>query len=540
MPILVKDIRLALDDDEASLGGILARKLGVPLDALVSFRVVRISLDARKKADIRFVYTVLLSLRDAALEATLLKRGMPNVFPAPAVQSEALSIGTKPASGRIAVIGAGPAGLFAAYTLAKNGYAPLLIERGKPALQRAADVERFFAGGALNPQSNIMFGEGGAGAFSDGKLTTRIKDPRAGAVLDILASHGAPEDICIQAKPHLGTDVLTGVVSNIRKSIERYGGETRFETTLTGFRFDDGRLTHITLQHNGVEEHIECAACVLAIGQGARDTYRALKDAGFELTPKPFAVGVRIEHRQEEINRAQYGKAFEHPRLGAAEYRVASRHCGRGVYSFCMCPGGYVIASSSAYGEVVTNGMSRHSRNGVNANAALVVAVSPDDYGYGSLDGMRFQEALEHAAFAMAGGDYAAPVQCAGDFVLHRRTRRFGSVTPTYLPGVTPSDLNELLPEYVCSALKAGLRDFGRQLRGFDAHDAVLTAVETRTSAPLRIVRNEPGEATRYGGVYPAGEGAGYAGGIVSAAVDGINAAEQIMRIYAPILPREA
>ncbi len=416
------------------------------------------------------------------------------------------------------------------------GLRPIVLERGKCAEERKADVRRFWTGGALDPESNAMFGEGGAGAFSDGKLTTRIKDPLCDEVLRTLVRFGAPADTAVEAKPHIGTDKLTGIISAIRMEIERLGGEVRFGTALGGLVCADGRLVAVRAKTASGEETITCSACVLAVGQNADDTYRMLFAAGLEMTAKPYAVGVRIEHPRELIDRSQYGAHMDNPRLGAAEYRFADRSGDRGVYTFCMCPGGKVIACSNEDGRVIVNGMSEHARNARNSNAAIVVQVDEKDFPQGPLGGLAFREKLERAAFVAGGSGYKAPASTLGAFLAGVRPYGWGAVESSYAPGVTLCDLNALLPVLLAQGIRDAALAFGRKLRGFDMDDAVLTAIESRTSAPVRIVRDELGQATRVKGLYPCGEGAGYAGGIVSAAVDGMRAAERIMALYAPLL----
>ena len=525
---LVTDFRVPLGTPDEELPALAAARLRVPAHAVCAITILRKSLDARKKQDIHFQLQVAVTLAPAQ-EIRVLQRGDAGIrrfapeVPAPVAQ------GTEEPRGRILVAGLGPAGLFAAYCLAQQGYQPLVVERGRPVSERTADVQRFWSGGALDPESNVMFGEGGAGTFSDGKLTTRIKDPRAASVLRVLVEHGAPAEIAYLAKPHIGTDRLRLVVSHLRQKIEAMGGEVRFSTTLCGLEQDGGTLSGVRVKCGGREERIPCAALVLAIGQGARDTYRMLFHAGVAMQPKAFAVGVRVEHPQAMIDRAQYGALVGDPRLGAAEYRLTARSGSRGVYTFCMCPGGYVVASSSGEQQVVVNGMSDYARDGQNANAAIVVQVGPEDFGDGPLDGVRFCERLERQAFSAGGGTYAAPASRIDDFLSHHMPRSFGSVTPTYRPGVMPADLWACLPEPVAAGVAAGIRGFAAQLRGFDLPDGVLTAVESRTSAPVRIMRSATGESVSWPGLYPVGEGAGYAGGIVSAAVDGMRAAERII-----------
>ncbi len=535
MSLAVTDLKLPITADESSLANVAARALGISERDVLSLHIKRISLDARKKDDLFFLYTVEISLTREQ-EAFLLKRQLKNVFLAEGEVPREIRIGKRKLEQPVVVVGLGPAGLFAAYMLAKYGYHPIAIERGKPVEERRLDVERFWKEGNLLPQSNVMFGEGGAGTFSDGKLTTRIKDARAREVVELLVEFGAPQRIKLLAKPHIGTDHLINTVGNMRRAVENLGGSVLFETKLTGLQKDaDGNLTAVQIVRNGNAQKLECCACVLAIGQGARDTYRMLHKAGLELRPKAFAVGVRIEHPRELIDRSQFGKFAGHPRLGAAEYRLAGRSGDRGVYTFCMCPGGSVVASSSDMEQVVTNGMSNYARDGANSNAAIVVQVDPRDFGENPLSGMLFQEKLERDAYLLGGSTFEAPAERVGDFLKRLAPKAFGDVSPTYRPGVVKRDLFGCLPEFVAMGIRDGISTFGRKLKGFDFYDAVLTAVESRTSSPVRIERDETTEATRMHGLYPVGEGAGYAGGIVSAAVDGMRAAQCIIETYKPV-----
>lgn len=528
MKLIATDLNMPFNADESALRLLIASEVKLPADRVSAVRVVRRSLDARDKNDIRFIYSATFELDDRDWRRNS-GRAARTVSPAPARPEVAPVTGEAVQPAPVVVVGAGPAGLFAALTLAERGYAVTLVERGRPIEERSADVERFMSGGALDPESNIMFGEGGAGTFSDGKLTTRIKDPRAELVAETLVRFGAPESVAVMAKPHVGTDVLRTVVHNIRKDIEEKGGVVRFGAKLTGLVTEGGRVTGVTV--NGGEK-IPCCAVILAIGQAARDTYRMLYDSGVEIAAKPFAVGVRIEHPQEFIDRAQFGKWAGHPRLGAAEYRMTAKSGSRGVYTFCMCPGGFVVASSSNEGEVVTNGMSYAARSGKNANSGIIVQVNPSDLGGAPFCGVEFQERIERAAFRLGGGDYSAPAERVADFLEGCEPQPFGGVTPTYRPQAVPRDLKKCLPGTVRRGIADGLAAFGHMIRGFDMGDAVLTAVESRTSAPVRIKREEDGQSTRLSGLYPVGEGAGYAGGIVSAAVDGMRAAERIIALY--------
>ena len=527
MTVLIRDLRLSPDEEEALLLPKAAKRLQLPPDALRNLRIRRSSLDARKKNDIHFQYTVTL---DAPGEKKLLSKNLPGVEAAPALNAAPPKPGTQPLLGRPVVVGAGPAGMFAALTLAREGYRPLILERGAPVEERAGRVETFWNGGPLDPQCNVLFGEGGAGTFSDGKLTTRIKDPRCQLVLDDLVRFGAPPECAYAAKPHIGTDILRTIVARVRKEVQSLGGEYCFHTRLTGLQLKNGTLCAVETNHGPIETN----ACILAVGHSARDVYQMLLEKGLNLRAKPFAAGVRVEHPQSMIDLSQYGKLAGHPRLGAAEYHLAAKDGARGVYTFCMCPGGQVVASSSEEGGVVTNGMSFHARDGQNANAAVVVQVGPEDFGGGPLDGMRFQQAMERAAFAAGGKNYFAPAQRVGDFLRGQPSRAFSAVQPSYRPGVTPCDLNTVLPGFIAHGLAAALPRFGQMLRGYDMEYAVLTGVETRTSSPVRIEREETGMAAGALGLYPAGEGAGYAGGIVSAAVDGLNSARKLVERFAP------
>ena len=532
MKLWVQNIKQPVSEGDEQLKKRVAAFLGTDAGSIKSVRIARRALDARKKQEIHFLLRVLVDLDDAAARAVL-QRGNPSVEAFAAEETEPLPHGEEAPRGRVVVAGLGPAGLFAAYLFAREGYAPLVLERGDAMETRAQVIGRYWRDGELDEESNVMFGEGGAGTFSDGKLTSRSKDARGDAVLETLVAFGAPEEIAVSAKPHIGTDRLRTVVSNLRREIERLGGEVRFRATLAGLEQENGHLASVRVRQNGVEERIDCAALVLAIGQGARDTYEMLLDSGVALGPKPFAVGVRIEHPQSMIDQAQFGAMAGHPRLGAAEYRLTGQSGERGVYTFCMCPGGSVIASASRRDEVVVNGMSNYARSAENANAAIVVQVRTDDFSAGPLGGVRFQREMEQAAFRAGGCNAFAPASSVGAFLRREAPRGFGGVNPSYNPGVTPVDLWKVLPPFVAAGVRDGISAFGRQLKGFDREDAVLTGVETRTSAPLRILRGNDMESVSCAGLYPVGEGAGYAGGIVSAAIDGMKAAELVIRRYA-------
>jgi len=523
MAIELCGLSLPLGSGDDDIKCAAAARLKIKPDEIVRLRVVRQSLDARR--DVRLALVVQVTLQDGRLQRRLERlHGSSHVFPETTVEYGANS------PGQPVVIGAGPCGLFAALTLAEHGYAPLLIERGRDMESRVRNVERLRHSGVPDTESNVCFGAGGAGAFSDGKLTSRIKDPRTERVLKTLAACGAPEEILILVKPHTGTENIRTAVMGILERIRALGGTVSFESRLAGVAVTDEVLSGITYTKNGLPQAVDTRAAVLAIGHSARDTYAMLRDSGLAMEPKPFAIGLRIEHRREFIDRAQYGDAFGHPALGAAEYRLASRYGERGVYTFCMCPGGEVINSSTEPDGVAVNGMSWFSRDGENSNSAVVVAVSPADYETGVLGGVEFQRHWERAAHNLAGG--GAPAQMLGDYFSKRATTAFGDVRPSFLPHVAGADLHGCLPDYVSAGIEAGLRDFGRKLKGFDIPEAVLTGVETRTSAPVRITRDEALQALGAAGLFPAGEGAGYAGGIVSAAVDGIKCAEALMRQF--------
>ena len=523
MAIELTGISLPLESGDEDIRAAAAALLGVRGEDILRLRVKRQSLDSRRR-ELRLVYTVHVTLHDAqrqrALEASI---GAAEEYARPEIKYGESS------PGQPVVIGAGPAGLFAALTLAQHGYRPLLIERGRDIAARERDVEKLCTQGDLNPESNVCFGAGGAGAFSDGKLTTRIKDPRAEAVLEMLAACGAPQEILVLAKPHTGTEHIRAAVSGMIGQIEALGGQVVFESRLGGITVTDGGLRGIWYSKNGVQQRVETRAAVLAIGHSARDTYEMLLGSGVILAPKAFAVGLRIEHPREFIDRAQYGQAFGHPRLGAAEYSLKGKQGGRGVYTFCMCPGGAVICSATEPGGLAVNGMSGYARDGANSNSAVVVSVNTNDFEPGPLGGVAFARRWERAAFHEG---FAAPVQTLGDFFAGRVGREFGDVTPTYRPHTEFADLHECLPGFVSEGIAAGLHDFGSKMKGFDRADAVLTGVETRTSSPVRILRGEDCEAEGIAGLYPAGEGAGYAGGIVSAAVDGMRCAEALMHRF--------
>lgn len=469
-------------------------------------RVVKKSLDARSKQDIKWIYSI--------------ETGEP--MP----EAELERVNSQPKC--VLIAGAGPAGLFCAERLVRRGIKPILVERGACVDERKRDVEAFLTGGKLNESSNIQFGEGGAGTFSDGKLNTQTKNPLNKSVFSTFVRYGAPTEIAYLQKPHIGSDKLSGVVKNMRNFIIENGGKVLFNTALTGIKTENGGVKSVTLS-DGSE--IEVSELVLAIGHSARDTFKMLYDLGFAMEQKDFAVGFRIEHPQEEIGKSQYGKAFR--LLPPADYKLVSHASERAVFTFCMCPGGVVIPAASEEGGVVVNGMSEYARDKTNANSAIVAQVKKEDFcSEHPLAGVEYQRKLERSAFKLGGGEYKAPAQRVGDYLKRRASTAFTSVTPSYARGVTPVDLSGLLPEKLDEAIRNALPDMAKRLKGFDSADAVLTGVESRTSSPVRILRDESRQSISVKGVYPAGEGAGYAGGITSSAVDGVAIADVIAAKY--------
>ncbi len=494
------------------------------------FQIYRRSIDARRRNDIRAVCSVLISGEEGQLPVgDKLRRLGGKVHENARLE---VKYGQEQLTGRPLIVGSGPAGMFCGLLLAQNGYAPIIIERGGSVSGRSADVEEFYRTHILNTESNIQFGAGGAGTFSDGKLVTRISDARCGYVLRKLHEFGAPENILTQAKPHVGTDILKVVTDNLLTEIKNCGGDVVYNCRLDNFcELSDGIKAQTSRGEMG------CGVMVLALGHSARDTSKMLIAKGLEIMPKAFSVGVRIEHLQSDIDQSLYGQYAGDPRLGPAEYTLSDTTGDRGVYTFCMCPGGEVVAAASEQGGVVVNGMSYHARNGKNANSAVAVSVHPQDFG-NTVDGaVEFQRSIERAAFVAGGGNFSAPIQTVGDFLKgvsgHAPTR----IQPTYMNGnVSLADMEAVLPGFICDALRRGLVSFGHKIRGFDAPDAVLTGAETRTSSPICIPRAQMLTAVGRDRIYPCGEGAGYAGGITSAAVDGIRVAQAIMERYAPIL----
>ena len=517
--IRISDIKIGLDDTESDLRKKVFKLLGVK--NVKSFEISKKSIDARKKPDIYYVYSVDVETDNEKDLVKKLKNAQiiekkPYTFPK-----------GNPTDKPVVVVGMGPAGLMCALMLSQNGYKVIMLERGKRVDERKEDVRAFWETGRLNTSSNVQFGEGGAGTFSDGKLTTGIKDFRIQKVLEEFHAHGAPKEILYYSKPHVGTDNLSEMVASIRNEIIRLGGEVRFENTLVNIKTEKGRVRAATVKNDDGEYDIETDNLVLAIGHSARDTFLMLKSINMCMESKSFSVGARIEHSQEMINKSQYGGKYK--RLPAADYKLSVHlDSGRGVYTFCMCPGGDVVASASEEGGIVTNGMSLFARDGKNANSALLVNVTPDDFGSDDpLAGMYFQRDIERRAFEAAGGDYSAPCQRVGDFICKRGGGEY-SVEPTYKPNVRQVSMDKIFPKFIADSMREAIVKLDKKLKGFADTNAVLTAPETRSSSPVRLIRDKKNMQSNIKGVYPCGEGAGYAGGIMSAAVDGIKIAEMI------------
>jgi len=524
MALHLREVVLRLGENEELLPGKVAETLSIPAADILSWKIVRKGIDARRKPDVLRVYTIEFVVADEPLLLNN-RRDNPALVIADTPQpAEIIKLSVRP---KILVVGMGPAGLFSSLQLAEAGAEGTLVERGKPVEDRLLDVRRFWSGGGLNPESNIQFGEGGAGAFSDGKLTSRLNQPLIRQVLETLVRFGAPQEILWQAKPHVGSDRLRPVLINFRKYLEAQGVDVRFSSRLTGI---ETRENYVCAGRINDAQTVACDQLILAPGHSARDTYRMLQGMGVNLAAKPFAIGLRVEHPLELINRIQYGRE-KHPQLAAAEYRLAwnDRQTGRGIYSFCMCPGGMVVNSASEEGGVVVNGMSNFRRDAQLSNAALVVSVRPDDFpGGDALAGIDFQRRWEQSAFQAGGGNWHAPAQSLLEFL----GEKGGTLHSSCRPQVVHADLSNCLPDFVVTGLRRALPNFNRQMRGFVGPEATLIGVETRTSAPLRIIRDTEFESVSHPGLFPVGEGAGYAGGIMSAAVDGLRAANHILERY--------
>lgn len=524
----ITNIRVGIDSTK-TLEAVVAHRLNIPMTEVLQVDIIKKSVDARKKQNICIVYALAVAVQDEISVWTRFKHDRDVEILKP-VAVQQLTIGTKQLRHRPVVVGAGPAGLLAGYLLAKYGFAPLIIERGSKVDKRSADVERFWQQGILDEESNVQFGEGGAGTFSDGKLTTRIKAEAIGEILKILVECGAPEDILYKHKPHIGTDVLKTVVSKLSERIVQLGATMLFDTKVTDIRFTDGQVTGITLSDG---QDVATELLLLGIGHSAADTYRMLAEHGVAMQAKPLAIGVRIEHTQSFINKLQYRAYADDAKLEAADYMLTyqDQEAARGAYSFCMCPGGLVVASSSRAGQVVTNGMSYRKRDGNLANAALVVTVDERDYGEGVLAVLDFQQKYERLAYMAGGSDYRAPAQSVKSFLNDTEPELQVGFVSSYLPGVKAARLSEVLPLAVTQTLRKALRNFEIRLPGF-TDKALLVGVETRTSAPVRILRTSERQSENMNGLYPIGEGAGYAGGIISAAADGYNTAAKIISGY--------
>lgn len=527
----ISNLLVGLDNDKP-VEVLAAKRFNIGLKHVKQVKIIRKAIDARRKHSIHFVYTLAVEVSDESrlLERFAMDKDITIWEP---TNIPAIVLGTVQLKNRPVIVGAGPAGLIAGMILAENGYKPLIIERGKSVTERTKDILKFWQDGVLNTESNMQFGEGGAGTFSDGKLTTRINDPIIGKILEIFVAAGATPEILYENNAHIGTDVLRKVVKNISEKICSLGGEIRFSSKMEKINFTENKVRGIVLASG---EEIPCETLLLAIGHSARDTYKSLFSAGVEMISKPFAIGLRIEHPQELIDRAQYGELFNHPQLRASNYNLSyqDKEKGRTCYSFCMCPGGQVVASSTEPYMVVTNGMSHYARNSGVANSAIVVNVDSRDFGNDVLGGIEFQRKYERLAFAVGGKNYSAPAQNVKSFLLKAKTPSIKSlVQPTYLPGLKVANLRDILPEVVGDTIAEALISFDKKIKGFAHPEALLIGIETRTSAPVRIVRDlESRESTNVAGLYPVGEGAGYAGGIMSAAVDGYHSAVKIINKY--------
>lgn len=532
--IRVGNIKIPLDTDLSDLKKICEKFLKIPERSVKNVRLAKKSVDARKKSDVHFIISLDIS---ADREERLLKR----LKNAVRVEEYSYTVPTVTASKRPVIVGFGPAGMFAALVLAISGAKPIILERGLDVDSRVRAVENFRSVGKLDTECNVQFGEGGAGTFSDGKLTTGIKDKRIPQILKWLVEFSAPEEILYLAKPHIGTDRLRDTVKNLRKRVEALGGEIRFGAKFDGFTTENGNISAISYTDENGSHIVETDKVILATGHSARDVFEMLHGKNIAMSQKSFAVGVRIEHLRTDIDRAMYGDFAGHPSLKAADYKLAVHlPNGRALYTFCMCPGGEVVAASSEEGRLAVNGMSCFARDAENSDSALLVNIDTKDFGSSHvLAGMYFQRDIEEKAFIAGGSDYSAPVTLVGDFMENKLPEKLGRVKPSYRPGFKFAKPEEYLPEFVCSSLRLGIREMGRKIKGFDSDDAVLTGVESRSSSPVRIDRNEKLQSVSVVGLYPCGEGAGYAGGIMSAAVDGMKCAEMIIDDYLKVIGNE-
>ncbi|MBR7792667.1 NAD(P)/FAD-dependent oxidoreductase [Undibacterium sp. FT147W] len=524
----ITDLKLPLDHPESALKRAILEQLAIPESDLVDFNIFKRSYDARKKTAIILIYTIDVELKNESEVLARLSK-QPNIGATPDTSYKFVAHAQDSDFKRPIVIGFGPCGLFAALLLAEMGYRPIVLERGKTVRERTKDTWGLWRKRELQPESNVQFGEGGAGTFSDGKLYSQIKDPKhyGRKVITEFVKAGAPKEILYVSKPHIGTFRLVKMIEEMRHNIEALGGEIRFEQKVTDIDIKNGEVHGVRVNDG---EYTESNHVVLAIGHSARDTFQMLYDKGVYIEAKPFSIGFRIEHPQSVIDKARFGPNAGNEILGAADYKLV-HHAknGRSVYSFCMCPGGTVVAATSEPGRVVTNGMSQYSRNERNANSAIVVGISPEDYPGNPLAGIDLQRKLEERAYKMGGENYNAPGQLIGDFIKGIKSTELGNVTPSYKPGVTLCDLAEALPEYAINAIREAIPEFDKKIKGFAMNDGILTGIETRTSSPIRIKRTDDGlQSLNTKGLYPAGEGAGYAGGILSAGVDGIKIAEAV------------
>lgn len=519
MPVIINNISSPISSDNNEIIQYALKKSGIKKDDIKNIKIHKTSLDARKQNNMKFVSSVYIELKESKNEKIFCEHHDGCTF----IENKKISftMGKEKPEGKIVIAGFGPAGMFSALFLAENGYRPTVVERGEKVEDRIRSVERFWNETVLNVNSNVQFGEGGAGTFSDGKLTTRIHDPLCSYILKKFVEFGAPEEILTKAKPHIGTDNLRKIVKNIREKIISLGGEIYFNTALKDIFVSNGKVTKAVTD----KECIDVSALIIAPGHSARDTFSMLFEKGVFMEPKPFSIGARIEHRQEEINKSLYGKYYDNPQLPAGEYQLSYRTKDRCVYTFCMCPGGIVVPSSSEHDTIVTNGMSEFARDGENANSALVVSVSPKDFGNNPLDGISFARQIEHKAFLSTGKTYKAPAVSVGRFLDKSFGYADSTITPTFACGISEADFNEIFPHHITDMMRTGIRIFSGKISAFSDKTALLTAPETRTSSPVRITRNDSRQSVSVNGLYPCGEGAGYAGGIMSAAADGLHTA---------------